>query len=116
MWLFAPNTDNPAAGVSALPLLLTQCNAAISLTDDEYSERVWCSVEVMMAHTLARYYSLHLWYEHVYDDADNNENNEVGWLREGPLDLQINIAERQLSFERDQPKVLFLESQSRLLA
>ena len=37
-------------------------------------------------------------------------------LRPGPLDLNIVMAEKQLKFESDRPKVLFLERQSRPLS
>ncbi|KAM7190470.1 hypothetical protein V8F33_009453 [Rhypophila sp. PSN 637] len=102
--------DEPMKGVSALPMILAQCNTVISLTDEEYYTRAWCSVEVMVAQTLAKSYGLHLWYEHVYDD-----NTEKGQLKAGPLDMGIVMADKLLSFERDRPKVLFLERQSRLL-
>ncbi|KAM7224602.1 hypothetical protein V8F06_000383 [Rhypophila decipiens] len=102
--------DEPMKGVSALPMILAQCNAVISLTDEDYYTRAWCSVEVMVAQTLAKSYGLHLWYEHVYDD-----NTEKGQLKAGPLDMEIVMADKLLSFERDRPKVLFLERQSRLL-
>ena len=104
-------------GVAALPMILAQCNAVISLVDDKYHERAWCSVEVMMVQTLKKSYNLHLWYQHVLVQPD--ENNEGGggkWgLREGPMDLEVVMAEKQLSFEEDRPKVLFLERQSKLL-
>ncbi|KAM7197775.1 hypothetical protein V8F20_006448 [Naviculisporaceae sp. PSN 640] len=105
--------DNPMRGVSALPMILAQCNAVISLVDDEYYTRAWCSVEVMVAQTLAKNYGLHLWYEHVYDGGP--EKDPRGTLRPGPLDMEIVMADKLLSFERDRPKVLFLERQSRLL-
>lgn len=136
------NQDQPQAGVSALPMILAQCNAVISLTDDEYYTRAWCSVEVMVAQTLARSYGLHIWYEHFYDtpshhsglghnssgQVDRDEGNDgkegdwgddttkgKGSLRNGPLEMEIIMADKLLSFERDRPKVLFLERQSRLL-
>ncbi|KAK4215231.1 hypothetical protein QBC37DRAFT_128730 [Rhypophila decipiens] len=102
--------DEPMKGVSALPMILAQCNAVISLTDGDYYTRAWCSVEVMVAQTLAKSYGLHLWYEHVYDGT-----TEKGQLKAGPLDMEIVMADKLLSFERDRPKVLFLERQSRLL-
>ncbi|KAI6122377.1 hypothetical protein EDD16DRAFT_1572188, partial [Pisolithus croceorrhizus] len=40
--------DKPAPGVAALPMIIAQCNALISLVDDAYHTRAWCSVEVMM--------------------------------------------------------------------
>jgi hypothetical protein len=115
------------SGVCALPMNLAQCNAVISLVDDEYYKRAWCSVEVMMVQNLKKSYNLHLWYEHVLPpdqqpdhdgstDAEGEGNDsEQGFLREGPMDLEIVIAEKLLSFEIDRPKVLFLERQSKLL-
>lgn len=106
--------DDPMRGVSALPMILAQCNAVISLVDEEYYTRAWCSVEVMVAQTLAKNYGLHLWYEHVYDEAPEKAQSR-GTLRQGPLDMEIVMADKLLSFEWDRPKVLFLERQSRLL-
>ncbi|KAM0325900.1 hypothetical protein ACHAQA_007203 [Verticillium albo-atrum] len=101
--------DDPMPGVSALPMIVAQCNAVISLVDEHYYERAWCSVEVMMVQRLRRAYGLHLWYEHV-------DVPEKGWaLREGALDMGIVMAEKKLTFESDRPKVLFLERQSKLL-
>ena len=104
-------------GVSALPMILAQCNAVISLVDDKYHERAWCSVEVMMVQTLKKFYNLHLWYEHVLVQPDENKEGSGGkWvLREAPMDLEVVMADKQLSFETDRPKVLFLERQSKLL-
>lgn len=69
-----------------------------------------------MVQTLKKSYNLHLWYEHVL--IQPNENKEGGggqWvLREGPMDLKVVMAEKQLTFEEDRPKVLFLERQSKL--
>ena len=104
-------------GVSALPMIVAQCEAVISLVDDTYHQRAWCSVEVMIAKTLKKSYNLHLWYEHVLVRSDQNEDRDgQKWvLREGPMDLVIVMAEKQLTFVEDRPKVLFLERQSKLL-
>ncbi|KAI6099025.1 hypothetical protein F5141DRAFT_1144170 [Pisolithus sp. B1] len=101
--------DKPAPGVNALPMIIAQCNALISLVDDAYHTRAWCSVEVMMVQTLRRSYKLHMWYEHVLSGSDG------GTLREGPMDWQIDMKDKQLTYETDRPKVLFLERQSKLL-
>ncbi|KAF3355121.1 hypothetical protein HYQ45_000419 [Verticillium longisporum] len=101
--------DDPMPGVSALPMIVAQCNAVISLVDGQYYERAWCSVEVMMVQQLRRAYGLHLWYEHI-------ATQHGAWeLREGALDMEIVMAEKKLTFESDRPKVLFLERQSKLL-
>lgn len=103
-------------GVSALPMIVAQCNAVISLIDEEYYNRAWCSVEVMMVQALKKSYNLHLWYEHVLGQPDGKGKSDVdGVLREGPMDLEIIMAEKHLSFEADRPKVLFLERQTKLL-
>ena len=81
-----------------------------SLTDGGYYNRAGCSVEVMVVQTLAKSHGLHSWYEHVYDDE-----NASGKLRQGPLDMEIVMADKLLSFESDRPKVSFLDRQSRLL-
>jgi len=49
----------------------------------------------------------------VQPDEDRGDRKWV--LREAPMDLEVVMAEKQLSFEDDRPKVLFLERQSKLL-
>jgi tetratricopeptide (TPR) repeat protein len=105
--------SSPLPGVSALPLIVAQCDALISLVDDTYYERAWCSVEVMMMQILVKSYNIHLWYEHVL--VTTNEGVEMSYLRKGPMDMEITMAEKVLTFEADRPKILFLERQSRLL-
>ena len=98
-----------------------------------------------MVQTLVRSYGLHLWYEQVMDrdsesgmsvDRDRIRENESGgergtsggagaesheegadhWiLRKGPLNLHLDMAEKQLTFEEDRARVLFLERQSKML-
>jgi hypothetical protein len=103
--------DHQRPGVAALPMNLSQCNAMISLIDDHYYERSWCCVEVMMIQTLLKGYGVHIWYEHVIDDVEKKE-----FLRNGPRDLVINMAEKKVTQEADRPKLLFLERQTRLLS
>ncbi|KAI9282988.1 hypothetical protein BC943DRAFT_281043 [Umbelopsis sp. AD052] len=105
--------DSPQPGVAALPMIVAQCNALISLIDDTYYERAWCCVEVMMMQTLVKSYNIHLWYEHVV--VVEKEGVEKSYLREGPVDMDINMAAKYLTFETDRPKILFLERQTRLL-
>lgn len=103
-------------GVSALPMIIVQCDAMISLVDDNYYNRAWCSLEAMMIQTLKESYGLHLWYEHVPLDEHTGEDSKGGFLREGPMDVKLSsVAEKELSFEEDRPKLLFLERQSQLL-
>ncbi|KAK3400780.1 hypothetical protein B0T20DRAFT_348372 [Sordaria brevicollis] len=122
--------DNPSAGVAALPMILSQCDAVISLVDDEYYDRAWCSVEVLLIQTLQRAYGVHKWYEHVL--IPGSSGSEEGEYTEGKLvdagrpvkrwnllcpilQKDINMAEKKLSLESDRPRVMFLERQSRLL-
>jgi hypothetical protein len=102
--------DHQRPGVAALPLNLAQCNAVISLIDDRYYDRSWCCIEVLMIQTLRKAYGIHLWYEHVINPVDAKE-----FLRTGPLDLEVNMAEKQVTYEHDRPKLLFLERQTNLL-
>ncbi|KAK2012320.1 hypothetical protein LZ32DRAFT_678169 [Colletotrichum eremochloae] len=106
------NQDNPNTGVSALPMIIAQCDAIISLIDEDYYDRGWCAVEAMMAETLRSSYSIHQWYEHV---VQPDGSGVEGILREAP-DRPIGMMkDKRLTFETDRPKVLFLERQSKLL-
>lgn len=72
-------------------------------------------------------YGLHLWYEHVLCDSgdgggggggvavSSEESNSRWILRPGPMDAEISVAGKRLTFEEGRAKVLFLERQSRLL-
>lgn len=114
------NQDDPMKGVAALPMILAQCDAVISLTDDQYHERAWCCVEVMMISALRKSYNVHLWYEQPIEgemsDVVVADAKRYGKLREAPRDLDIQMVDKKLSYENDRPKVLFLERQSKLLA
>ncbi|UKZ75830.1 hypothetical protein TrVFT333_003524 [Trichoderma virens FT-333] len=114
------NQDDPTKGVAALPMILAQCDAVISLTDDQYYDRAWCCVEVMMISALRKSYNVHLWYEQPIEgetaDVVAPDAKRYGKLREAPMDLGIQMIDKKLSFEDDRPKVLFLERQSKLLA
>ncbi|KAF2103303.1 hypothetical protein NA57DRAFT_32792 [Rhizodiscina lignyota] len=109
------NQRNPAPGVSALPIIVAQCDAVISLVDAEYYDRAWCCVEVLIIQALKRSYSRHYyWFEYV-EAQGYSEEKAVGVLREGRGDLAIGVAGKHLTFEEDRRKVLFLERQSKLL-
>lgn len=95
-------------------MIVAQCNAVVSLVDEKYYDRAWCSVECLLIQTLKKSYNKHLWYEYV-KSPDDSMGRHVGILREGPMDLEINVAEKHLTFEEDRLKVLFLERQSKLL-
>ncbi|KAK4100419.1 hypothetical protein N658DRAFT_473327 [Parathielavia hyrcaniae] len=119
--------DNPGTGVSALPIIITQCDAVISLVDDTYYNRAWCCVEAMMIAQLRRAVqsqsNLHAWYEHraVATDSETNQSGKddsEGWtLQEAPkwAKLSLDMKGKKLTYEHDRPKVMFLERQSRLL-
>ena len=113
---------SPMPGVSALPMIVAQCNALISLVDESYSDRAWCSVEVILVQKLRKTYGLHLWYEHTSVPAQSGGNSgsqaygnpmptsdtsNSSWaLVPGPLDLLIVMSEKKLTFESDRPKQL----------
>ncbi|KAL7622095.1 hypothetical protein AAE478_007597 [Parahypoxylon ruwenzoriense] len=110
--------DDPMKGVAALPMILAQCDAVISLIDDSYYHRAWCSVEVMMIHTLKQSYNVHQWYEQPRLFAGTGKSQGAmrhGKLREAAMGHVIRMADKKLSFEGDRAKVLFLERQSKLL-
>ncbi|KAF2173554.1 hypothetical protein M409DRAFT_15834 [Zasmidium cellare ATCC 36951] len=97
--------DAPMPGISALPLIIAQCDALISLVDEQYHQRAWCSVEVMMVQALRERYGVHVWYEHVLE----------GGLRRGSRELKPEPGGKELGVERDRERVVFLERQCRLL-
>lgn len=110
--------DDPMRGVVALPMLLAQCDAVISLIDNTYYDRAWCAVEVMMIHTLKQSYNIHEWYEQpIVGESIGGSTDSLtcGMLREAPMGRVIRMADKELSFESDRPKVMFLERQSKLL-
>ncbi|KAL8824245.1 MAG: hypothetical protein Q9170_008218, partial [Blastenia crenularia] len=108
------NPGNPMPGIAALPVFIAQCNATVSLTDSHYYSRAWCSVEALLAQTLTKSYPPHMWYEQV--SVASEQGLEGGWaLRKGSVDVEIGIREKELTFEEDRVRVLFLERQSRLL-
>ena len=100
--------EDPAKGVAALPMILAQCNAVISLVDDYYYSRAWCSLEVLLVQTLRSSYGLHLWYEHVATGDGRWE------LRPGPEDLRIELGEKKVTVPADRAKILFLGRQVEL--
>lgn len=72
----------------------------------------------MMVQRLKESYGLHRWYEQVPLQSKDREKRSPGrWgLQEGPMDLDLVMGEKQLTFEEDRPRVLFLERQSRMLS
>ena len=99
----------------ALPLNLAQCNSVITLADEEYESRAWCSVEALLAHTLRESYHQHTWYEQVLT-SDGDNNRQAFKLQQGWFDMTSPMSEKRLRFEEDdRPKVVFLERQRYLL-
>ncbi|KAL8886796.1 MAG: hypothetical protein Q9215_005534 [Flavoplaca cf. flavocitrina] len=108
--------DNPESGVRALPLNLAQCNSVITLADQDYESRAWCSVEALLAHTLRNSYHQHTWYEQVPIRVAKDDQAAFR-LQQGQFNTTIPMSEKRLQFEEvDRPKVVFLERQSHLLA
>lgn len=106
--------DDPSKGVSALPIIVTQCDATISLIDDQYFERAWCCVEAMMIYSLISGRDLHRWYEQVPLVGKKGDSEEKWKLRDGKHHY-INMEDKKLTFESDRPKVMFLARQTSLL-
>lgn len=105
-------------GVTALPLLLAQCNTVISLVDtDDYYERAWCALETLMIQTLQRSYGRHRWYEYASapPSGEGCSGSNQWTLRAGPLDLDITAADKRLTIENDRSSIVFLERQTQLL-
>ena len=106
-------------GVAALPLLLAQCNAVISIVDDDdYYRRAWCALEILIIQTLEKSYQKHKWYQYAPSSVSSEKHSgSKEWtLRAGPLDLNITAADKRLTVEEDRPKIVFLERQTQLLS
>lgn len=63
-----------------------------------------------MVQTLIKAHGVHMWYEYVIDPFSGE-----GSLRPVPTNLKINLPEKQVAFEEDRLKLLFLDRQMRLL-
>ncbi|KAF7193073.1 hypothetical protein HII31_05634 [Pseudocercospora fuligena] len=106
------NQDDKMPGIAALPMAIAQCDALISLVDDQYHDRAWCSVEVMLIHALRTSYGLQRWYEHT---AQGDTGGSQSRLRPGPELMDINPETKKLREPSDMARVLFLQRQCRLL-
>ncbi|KAI0904145.1 hypothetical protein F4823DRAFT_232738 [Ustulina deusta] len=112
--------DDSFRGMNTLPLVLTQCNAIISLWERDYDERAWCCAEALLAQILKQSYGYHLWYESVPIKETDNISPRAGAtskedLREVSLDRIIVPTSAKLTFDADRPIIRFLERQARLL-
>ena len=63
-----------------------------------------------MIQTLRKSYKFHMWFEDVPDEVSGTR-----FLREGPIGLEINMAEKRVTYEHDRPTLMFLERQTKLL-
>ena len=96
-------------GINALPLVVAQCNALISIVDADYLSRAWCSVEVLMIQTLRNSYGVH---EHWNYDTASGELSEAATIP--PIGDDLHGL--KLSYpEVDEPTVKYLVRQSRFL-
>jgi hypothetical protein len=93
---------------------MAQCNAMISIADQTFLERAWCSVEILIMQTLRDSYNVH---EHWDYELDNP--NAVPDLTRGvtvpPIDDELTGL--HLSYpDQDEPTVKALVRQSRIPA
>ncbi|EXL63245.1 hypothetical protein FOCG_01605 [Fusarium oxysporum f. sp. radicis-lycopersici 26381] len=111
------NQEDSESGVHALPMILAQCNAVISLVDNDFPTRAWCSLESLLVQTLKQSYSIHQWYEQVpLGHGEDGEGGYGSWkLKVASINEKLNIREKSLTVKDDWPKVLFLEKQAKLL-
>ncbi|KAK3391171.1 hypothetical protein B0H63DRAFT_132917 [Podospora didyma] len=120
--------SNKDPGVNALPVIVTQCNAMVSLVDDIYFSRAWCAVEASLFQTLVNSHGQHQWYSHALlsqdpptiithsDGTVENNTDTVGKLDKCTADMAtINPNDLNVSYESDKPRIAFLHKQSILL-
>ena len=102
--------DNPGSGVSALPIIIAQCDAVISLLDNDYFDRAWCCVEAMMIQAMRSWRYMHQWYQHL-EPVDGVGNGALTTKSS----VYVQMKNKKLTYESDRPKVMFLERQTKLL-
>ncbi|GAB7361058.1 hypothetical protein MBLNU230_g1098t1 [Neophaeotheca triangularis] len=108
------NHDQRRRGIDALPLLVTQCDAMISLVDETYYERAWCAVEVLLIRELVQSYGSHVWWEHILNSPQTDLIH--GTLQKGGVGRDFDVSRLKLTREEeDRPKLDFLVRQSKLL-
>lgn len=93
-------------------MIVAQCDAMLSLTDDSYYERAWCSVEVAMIQVLVRSYSPG---QHQWLEVRPRTGPGPVELVEGKADLNFDVATLKLTHESDRHQVAFLHRQSKIL-
>ncbi|KAI1874629.1 hypothetical protein JX265_004837 [Neoarthrinium moseri] len=104
--------ENKDPGIAALPVVVAQCDAMISVVESGYFGRAWCAVEAYMVHTLIKSYGRHEWYHYTPDPGPNAVTGSLA--SSSPMD-EPDIAKLRLTYEADRQQVEFLLRQSRLL-
>jgi hypothetical protein len=92
------------------------------MVDDTYYERAWCCVEAKMISELTeegrlpwqRAQPAHRWYEHMLASDPCGDGGQK-WILRPARRERISMRKKKLTYERDRPKVMFLDRQSRLL-
>ena len=61
--------------------------------------------------------TVHQWYEHMVSGTEPSgaATNSGEWTLQRARQQPLNMKDKQLAFEHDRPKVMFLERQSTLL-
>lgn len=99
--------------MNALPVIIAQCNAMISLIDDTYFRRAWCALEASMIQTLVNSHGQHYWYTHKLQSPETDRIS--GNLERCLTRLDANPTNLPVSVESDRPRIAFLYKQSILL-
>lgn len=100
-------------GIQALPLIIAQSDAVISLVDPVYYGRAWCCTEAVMIETLRKSYNLHTWYEQV--SVFQHAGGDRWVMKEAASGFDIVPSTQKLTYEADRARIRFLERQSQLL-
>lgn len=117
-------------------MIIMQCDALISLVDDEYYDRAWCCVEAMMIRQAKgdEIWRVYRWYEHAavvrapvafhlrLQDAlfrlrrgRLREKPGPKWMLRYPRGWDVVPRTKKLTYEQDRPKIKSLERQCELL-
>ncbi|KAK4552908.1 hypothetical protein LTR86_010040 [Recurvomyces mirabilis] len=114
IWMDSSCVDrkNPLPGIAALPINLAQCDALITIEDEEFWDRAWCSVEALMIQKLRQRYGVHEWYRYKYG---HDGVGDAWTLTEAAIDMAIDPSSKSMTWEEDRDKISFLERQARLL-
>jgi hypothetical protein len=109
--------DDPVVkdrGVNSLAAVIRQVDAMISLVDDQYFERAWCSVEVEFVQRMRRKNGVPLWFADT--EGHLGRAPTISTTLEAAHDHEGGDPETlKLSYESDRPKVRFLFLQASLI-